>query len=144
MVNEGTFQIRQFSRELSGVALQVGFMGFNFSGSDIRRHHHLRGDLHCLFMKAENPRDGPRRRRIGNFKPASGRQAKKVPRCSVPAATKHPFDEGLKLLAANFAGVVKPIIETVNNATLWVDLYRCVNCDDRTEVTVSLRQSADH
>ena len=31
---------------------------------------------------------------------------------------KHPFDEGLKQLAGNFAGVVKPIIETVDRRGL--------------------------
>ena len=34
------------------------------------------------------------------------------------AILEHPFDEGLKQLAANFAGVVKPIIETVDRRGL--------------------------
>ena len=34
------------------------------------------------------------------------------------AILKHPFDEGLRQLARNFAGVVKPIIETVDQRGL--------------------------
>ena len=31
-----------------------------------------------------------------------------------------------------------------NDATLLVDLYLCVQCGDRTEVTASLHKTADH
>jgi hypothetical protein len=34
------------------------------------------------------------------------------------AILEHPYDEGLKQLAGNFAGVVKPIVETVDRRGL--------------------------